>query len=136
MNMQNDTECCPRCGASEPDTFHVDLASLQVTHCDQCQLQPAGHPQINVSDEDAAQHVLDAAADAFRGQYVPETERPGLSGFLLHLYVDLDYKERAATFEILGRHSLKFTWMIEPDSAARTKVVQSVDQFVQEAYGG
>ena len=87
-----------------------------------------------VSDEDAAQHVLDAAAQVFRGRYVPETERPGPSGFFLHLYLDVEYKERAATFEILDRHSLKFTWIIEPAPATRTEVVQTIDQLVQEAY--
>ena len=65
-----------------------------------------------------------------------ETERREPSGFLLHLYLtDGTSEQRAATFEIRDRHSLGFTWLVEPASATlRTKVVQAVDRLVQEAY--
>ena len=103
--------------------------------CGPCQRRHGHADSRTVSDEDAAQYVLDAVVFEV-GEYMPETERREPSGFLLHLYLtDGTSEQRAATFEIRDRHSLGFTWLVEPTSATlRTKVVQAIDRLIQEAY--
>lgn len=93
------------------------------------------HSSTAVSDEDAAQYVLDAAPFQIRG-YVPETEKREPSGFFLHLYSrDGDDEQKAATFEVEAKSTLRISWFVAPSSATRrSEIVRAVDLLIQEAY--
>jgi hypothetical protein len=109
--------------------------------CGPCK-QRHGHgadaPPNKVSDEDAAQFVLDAVP--FRvGGFMPETVKRAPSGFFLHLYPeDGEYEEKAVTFEVEGRNALRIEWHASSLSSLsrfeRARIVQTIDLLIQEAY--
>lgn len=90
-----------------------------------------------VSDEDAAQYLLDAVPFEVRG-YVPETEKRAPSGFLLHLYLrDSNEEQRAVTFEVENRNTVRITWIVDPATATRrSELVRAIDLLIQQAYDG
>jgi tetratricopeptide (TPR) repeat protein len=94
------------------------------------------HPRA-VSDEDAAQYVLEAVPFEVRG-YVPETDKRAPSGFLLHLYLrDGNEEQRVVTFEVENRNTVRITWMVDPATATRrSELVRAIDLLVQQAYDG
>lgn len=93
------------------------------------------HVATRISDEQAAQYVLDVAPFEIRG-YMPETEGREPSGFFLHLYLEDEGDERkAVTFEVESTSTMRITWFVQPASVTRrSAIVRTVDLLIQNAY--
>lgn len=93
------------------------------------------HKHERITDDEAAKYVLDRLVFEV-GDYMPEAERRKPSGFFLHLYLTGEGQDRrVATFEVLGRNSLRAVWLRDATSPRlRSKIIQAIDRLVQEAY--
>lgn len=93
------------------------------------------HKHERITDDEAAKYVLDRLVFEV-GDYMPEAERRKPSGFFLHLYLTGEGQDqRVATFEVLGRNSLRAVWLRDATSPRlRSKIIQAIDRLIQEAY--
>lgn len=89
-----------------------------------------------VSDEDAAQHMIDSVPFELGG-YKPETTARQPSGFSLDLYAedDDDYNHSLVTFEVIDQNTTLTTWHSETlPIHERRRILRVILPLILEAY--